>query len=716
LSRADPVLLKIYAGEQAEHVERMRALVSALPGADPPILEELFRRAHTLKGAARAVGIEETERIVHRMESAFAEFRAAAATPGPAAANVFHRSLDCIEDILAWILGERSQPDWLSVIQALDALSGKPADLPAPLLPASPPEDTPSTAGLVRVDANTLDELIRISAQLVTTSSDPATLRQTEDLAHQVTETLRTYARLRRSCAPLVRRVQADANSSALSECLDYIDSQLSLLAAASTRLERARQQSEWRLRGQVEELHQYAARARMTPASAIWGAFGPMIRELAGEQGKRVTFRNEGLDAHADRVVLESLKDPLLHLLRNAVSHGVETSPQRAAAGKPEAGLILLRAASRGDRFDVWVEDDGAGLDFSALRDEALRRGLGDLGPDDLARLAFTPGVSTAPVSTVSGRGIGLSIVQEAVTKLRGEVALKPRDGGGTAVHIAVPLTIATEHVLLVGEGGETFALPASVVDSVLRKRVEEIGIVDGKESVVIDAEAVPLVRLSELLGLENHVNQGSATHQIVVIRSGAGRAAVAVERVIDDREVIVRETGLSRAYNGMSSGAVALEDGAVAVVLSLAGLVQRFVQSGSAKQSFIPSPERQKKYRILVVDDSITTRSLERSILEAHGFEVELAVDGVEALEKLRSRGADLIISDVSMPRMDGFELLDRLKRSKDTANIPVILVTSLERPEEQERGLSLGADAYIVKRKFDQRELLATVRQIL
>jgi two-component system, chemotaxis family, sensor kinase CheA len=662
------------------------------------------------------VGIEETERIVHHMESVFAEFRSTATMPGSDAANVFQRALDCIEDLLAWILGQRSQPDWKAALRSLEALTGTASEPEAPVSPSAPVANTRSAAGLVRVEADTLDALIRISAQLVTTSSDPATLRQAKDLAEQVTETLRNYTRLRRSCAPLVRKLQDDARTWPLTECLDYVDSQLSLLAAASTRLARVRQQSEWRLRAQVEELHQHTAEARMTPASAVWGSFGPMIRDLAGEQGKQVAFRSEGVDARADRVVLETLKDPVLHLLRNAVSHGVEAPSERISAGKPEAGLITLRVSSRGDRLEVRVEDDGAGLDLAALRNEALRRGVSDPQPQDLARLVFAPGVSTARVSTLSGRGMGLSIVQETIAKLRGEVALKPRVGGGVVVHIAVPLTIATEHVLLVGEGGETFALPASVVDSVLRKSVQEIGIVDGKESVVIDEEAVPLVRLSELLGMENTVNETSAAHQVVVVRSGAGRVAVAVERVIDNRQVIIRETGLSGPYNGMCSGAVALDDGAVAVVLSMGDLVQRFVQSGGAKQRFLPSPEQHRKRRVLVVDDSITTRSLERSILEAHGFEVELAVDGVEALEKIRSRSVDLVISDVSMPRMDGFELLERLKRGKDTENLPVILVTSLERPEEQERGLSLGADAYIVKRKFDQRELLATVRQIL
>lgn len=720
MSHPDPILLKIYAGEQAEHVARIRTLLGVLPSGDQAVLEELFRRAHTLKGAARAVGIDETERIVHRMESLFSRFSEHDATPDAAAVDALSRALDCIEDVLASVLGERSLPDWQSAVRSLDALTGdSPSSKPAPEPSAAPAEDAP-TGGFIRVNAHTLDALIRVSSQLVgSTSADPETARQTAELASEVGETARQYARLRRACAPLLRKAQGDAKFAPLAECLEFVDNRLNALAAASMRLARVRQQAEWRLRRQVEELNQYTAQARMTPAGEAFGMFGPMVRSLAEEQGKQVAFRAEGLEARADRSVLQGLKDPVMHLLRNAVSHGVEPPSVRVAAGKPETGLVALRVQSRGDRLWLTVEDDGAGLDLAALRQEALRRGMRDPRDDELTRLAFTPGFSTArSVSTASGRGMGLAAVNEAVAKLRGEASLGAREGGGSVASISVPLTIATEHVLLVAEGGETFALPASIIEAIVRRKTDEIVLVNARECAVIGGEALPLVRLSELLGIEGAAGTPEPARfiHVVAMKSGVGRAAVAVERVIDGREAIVRETGLPARFNGLAAGAIALEDGTVAPMLAGADLVERFLASGGAKRRLMPAEDRERKRRILVVDDSITTRSLERSILEAHGFEVELAVDGLEALEKVRARAADLVISDVAMPRMNGFELLEKLKSAKETANIPVILVTSLESPQEQERGLSLGADAYIVKRKFDQRELLATVRQIL
>jgi two-component system chemotaxis sensor kinase CheA len=258
-------------------------------------------------------------------------------------------------------------------------------------------------------------------------------------------------------------------------------------------------------------------------------------------------------------------------------------------------------------------------------------------------------------------------------------------------------------------------FALPTIFVEAVERRVRRDVVLVDGRSSIVYESEPVPLAALASLLQIPHKEDAAPETLQIVVLSAGGMRVAAVADRVIDDRDVIVRDTGLTTDFAGLSAGAVPLEDGRVAVVLNVVEVLQEFERSGGAAK-FEPPQTETRKSRILVVDDSITTRPVERGILEASGYEVELAVDGLDALEKVHRSKPDLIISDVAMPHLDGFQLLERLKAEKETAAIPVILVTSLEQREEQERGLSLGADAYIVKRKFDQRALVATVRQIL
>jgi two-component system chemotaxis sensor kinase CheA len=277
----------------------------------------------------------------------------------------------------------------------------------------------------------------------------------------------------------------------------------------------------------------------------------------------------------------------------------------------------------------------------------------------------------------------------------------------------------------VLVGCGGHTFALPARNVERLCRVRMEEIEAADGGEAVRIGGQAVPLARLADLLEIpapradassEAAGDNGRAALPAAVLLAGERRLGVIVDAFLDERETVVKELGLAPSAMGLATGGVPLEDGTVAVLLNVSAVFERFRSKRGAPGLKAAETPARKRSRVLVVDDSITTRSLERSILEAHGYEVRVAVDGVEALAKLRAEQSDLVIADVRMPRMDGFELLEHMKRDPELARIPVIVVTSLESREDQERGLSLGADAYIVKRKFDQRELLNTVRQIL
>ena len=439
-----------------------------------------------------------------------------------------------------------------------------------------------------------------------------------------------------------------------------------------------------------------------------------------------------------ADRLVLQALKDSLIHALRNAVHHGIEPAAERLRSGKPAVGQIALILQADGNRLTIEVRDDGRGLDLVRVAELAAEREVpgatdaANRGPDDLARLLFQPGFSTAEeVTEVAGRGMGLSVVQEAVTRLQGEATLGPASGGGTELRISVPLSIATHRLLLVACSGQSFALPVHAVERLFRVPLQDAisieGVphlrlmerADGTRSVpaTMTEHLTPLASLSQLLGFPAEPVPATEHRPLVVLRSGAKRLAVVVDGFIALREALLKPLAPPASKLKQYAGAMLLEDGSVCLVLNPWHLVEQTELLAQPVVFEPASPRIEPRIpTVLVVDDSFTTRTLETSILETRGYVVRSAVDGVEALSRLRAEKIDLVITDLQMPRLDGFGLLAEMKQDQRLAHIPVIIVSSMDRREDQQRGLSLGADAYIVKRKFDHQELLQAVEQIL
>lgn len=733
----DATLLQIFATEQSEHVQRMRQVLESLdsvaPGAHGAAFDELLRRAHTLKGAARAVGLEETEQLVHRLEGVVAQWRRADVLPAAEARLPVLRALDMAEDLLAWAMGTRSRPDAESALRGLGGSSEPEAVMPV-AAPAAAVVAPPVVAGpeLVRVDTSLLDAVVRSASQLLhATHDDDAASRQAVEHADALSNLLHDYTRLRRNAGRFLREHSGSEELQPVLDLLELLDAQLPALASAARRGSTVQEQRSRMFRLLAEVVHDNAFRARMTPAETVFQVFGAMVRELAAQEGKEITFRAEGMQVQADRDVLQALKDPVMHLLRNAVSHGIEPAAERAESGKAPAGLVTLTVEVREERLEVTVADDGRGLDVDALARQAVARGavteasLANASADTLARLIFLPGLSTsATVNRLSGRGMGLSAVMQTVQALRGDIRVRQQRGRGMAITISAPMSLSTQEVLLLRESGQTFAIPLDSVEQLRRFSPAEVHLVDGRECLEQEGRPVPLFRLAALLGLpmperksETATRSGGPMHQAALLGSGDSSVAVVVEELLAARETLIKESGLPQRLAGWSTGAVALEDGSVAVMLSSDRILHRLDSGVVVGQPvFQAVTEDRPKTRVLVVDDSVTTRSMERSLLEAHGFDVTVAVDGAEAWDAIRRNPPQLVISDVNMPHMDGFQLLERVKSEGATKHIPVILVTSLESREEQEKGLLLGADAYIVKRKFDQRELLQVVRQII
>lgn len=730
----DPALLQIFSAEQGEHVQRMRSVVAhlAAPTADPIAIEELLRRAHTLKGASRAAGFDLTETLMHAIESVLASLRSGAVPFSSSLRALFFRVLDTVEDILTAILAGRSAPDIDNLLgEIAGALGTKPRIRPAGAQPhlESSPEPRPAagattSAEFVRINAAYLDELMSASSELVASTAGADAEPGIPQEIERAEAALREWSRLRQDISPYLRRRQHDPEFTPVLECIQGAERHLQFMVSEVRAESVTRRRTDWERRRLADRLDETAFRVRMVSADTVFGGFGPMLRQLAQEDRKQIEFRAEGLELRADRVVLQALKDPVMHLLRNAVSHGVEPEAERLAAGKSVSATIRLVIRSHGDRLQITVEDDGKGLDRRALVDEARRQGIvseKDAAPSDeaLAELIFLPGFSTSSaLTTVSGRGMGLAVVRHEVNRFHGEIRVRTGPGTGTAITLALPLSVSSQNVLLMETRGQQYGILTSFVRQLCRIRTNEIRMFEGKPAIIFESQPIGLVRLRDLLGLPPaDAPENPEILQVVVVAAAGRMAAIVVDHLVDARDVVIKPLGLPPSTAGFTSGAVALPDGSVSVILKMTDLLGRFREvSATRADVFRPVVQPERAHTILVVDDSMTTRSLEKSLLEAHGYEVLVAVDGVEALAMLRARPVDLVITDLMMPRMDGFQLLEQIRKDKTLAQLPVIVVSSMESRADQERGLALGADAYITKRKFDQRELLDTVRQIL
>jgi two-component system chemotaxis sensor kinase CheA len=595
-------------------------------------------------------------------------------------------------------------------------------------LPAAPV--MPSAASL-RVDAAALDELLGSAEDAAGAHrANEALAAELRAVANASQRMRREWERLRIKCAAELRGLGTDPATRRIARWLEQLDHGLAGLdqSARAARTRHARLDGQGRLF--ASRLLSGVRRVRTVPAAGVFQGLGPMVRDLARELGREVDLRLEGLAVAADRLVLEALKDPVMHLLRNAIGHGLEDTDQRLAQGKPAAGRVELKIDARAGRLVVTISDDGRGLDPQRIAARARQLGIPvPEDPEDIGRLIFAAGFSTSErITTLSGRGMGLSEVEAAAVRLQGTVSVKGAPGRGCTFTIDVPQALAAGHLVLLKSRSAVVAIPAAAVVHLHRLPPEAFSVQQGAPMVTISGISWPFAELGTLLRLEARAPLAAGGMiSVVLLTSGERLLALGVDGFLDQREAVVKDLPAPLARSGPWIGGVVLEDGTVALVVQPAALLDAANGTGRAANpaSALPAigglPDAEASApiaapAILVVDDSFTTRTLEKSILEAAGYRVTTAVDGAEALEILQRDGADLVVSDIEMPRLDGLALASILKRDPRFAAMPVVLVTSLDRPGDRERGLATGADAYVVKGRFDQHELLATVRQLL
>ncbi|MGH1589538.1 hybrid sensor histidine kinase/response regulator [Methylobacterium phyllosphaerae] len=753
---AEDIRQLLLAAFDVEHREHVTAIRGAL-GSATPDWNDVFRRAHSLKGAARAVDLPAVEAVAHRLESLFEGVRIGAHALDREAANAVHLALDRIESYVAG-LKDGAGPDMpADALAALGHVLGLPGDAPPkpalpdlepplpaaavpdptpdpPSAPAAPPpasaapkpgsEPAEGSAAILRVPAEAVEALARASHDLASTLAGQAHaadgLARLSRLARDLRVGAETLAAGADAERPEWRALAARAGTVAR-EAADLARRQ----ASATNAVE-----------GAAGRVRAAAERLALVPAETVLGPLARSLRETAREQGREVDIDLHGLDLPVERGTLQVLKDPLLHALRNALSHGWQSPDVRRAAGKPEALVLGLEVAVRGSRLQVTVSDDGPGPDLARIEAAARERGLLAPGtpadPETLLRLVFEPGFSTAEaIDTLAGRGYGLSVAADAARQLMGSVRLEPRDPVGTALIFSLPLSAARRSLLLVEAAGRTYALPGDSVARLLRLPRTGLPVAMGRTILRLgDGDAAtshPVTDLAALLGqTADPADPGMLT--AVVLRVSRGRLALSVDRLHDVRPFLVLPAPAFGADPGLIAGTTVLNGDVPVLVLDPEGLAAR-VNAGSLeaapgtmgpdpRSTTHAGPRTSARATILVVDDSITTRTLEKGILEAAGYRVVVCVDGQDALERLRAEiePVDLVLADVEMPRLDGFGLLQALRADSRFARLPTILMTSRGDAADVARGLDLGADAYLTKQKFDQRQLLDTIGQLL
>ncbi len=738
-------LRQAFAVEAEEHLQAMTTGLLELEKTPPPprsteLVESIFREAHSLKGAARAVSRTDIESVCQSIETVFSQWKKTGVSAAPETFDTLNGAVDLMTRLLRMSGVATGAPERADIAAAVRDLGNVPAqDAPAPppeTQPTTPPVPEPHAAPeahlpqfaeTVRLPMAKMDALLRRAEEMIAvklTASRTAT--ELRELGGVFEAWRKEWAKVR----GLTRSSLADASPAALAKLADFLEWNQGFIHTAGKRLTSlatAAAHDERSAGALIDDLLDDAKRLVMLPFGTVFDLFPKLVRDLARAQDKEVALVLRGRDVEIDKRILQEMKDPLIHLVRNSIDHGIEKPAARAAAHKPAGGTLTL-AVSQLDasRVEIIVADDGAGIDMEKVKAAAVRAGTlaaeeAEMLSDQAAlALIFQSGISTSPIITeISGRGLGMAIVREKAEKLGGQVGMETANGAGTTFRLVLPVTLATFKGILVFTGGQTFVIPMAGVERIARVRREDIRTVENRETISLDGQAVSVARLDEVLALPPRPEEGGYA-EVIVLGFVDQRIGFIVDAVLYEQEVLVKSIGrpLLRVRN--VAGATILASGTPAVILNTTDLFKSAVHLAAASG---PATSRAPKVvaakgtrRILVTDDSVTSRMLLKNILESAGYLVTTAIDGMDALTALKSGDFDLLVSDVDMPRMNGFDLTAKVRADKKLAELPVVLVTALGSREHKERGIDVGANAYIVKSSFNQSNMVEVIAKLI
>lgn len=699
-----------YKAETQEHIQKLNQGLLTLEKKplDKALLEDMMRQAHTIKGSSTMMGYKRISDIAHAMEDGLQK-----ALEGKLLLERLHfdalfKCVDAIpallEDKVTWEDAGVARPFADDLCKETeDAFSGKAPvrrekekikktkNLQAKVSAAG--EYKPgvsrqplSTEESIRVDITKLDKLMNFSGELLISKI------RLDELSRNLANKVDLSPELKSNCGALVQELAKVDNN------IDFV----------------------------TRELEDEVLRLRMVPVGYLFNTFPRAMRDLANERGKDIQIEIKGQETELDKAIIDELKDPLMHLLRNCVDHGIEMPENREKLAKPRTGTITLSAYQQGSQVVIEVADDGQGIDLARVRQEAVKRGLiqqqrgSELADEQLFQFLFIPGFSTSEtVTEISGRGVGLDVVRERIAKLKGIVEINSVQGKGVRFVLKMPLTLGITESLFVACGSETFALPVENVVETLRISTEDVHTTEAKEAITVRGQIMPLVRLNELFGLPQRGIIEKKFFPVVIAQSVEKRIGILVDQLLGRQEIVRKNlSGPLKNIQGIS-GATILGDSRVILIVDIPQIIDAAESAVARRPQAAERTEPQavkKRKTILLAEDALTTAMLEKNILESAGFSVVIARDGQEAYDKAHQEKFDLVITDILMPRMDGFELTARLKKDSLYKDIPVIIVTTRESDADKRRGLEAGAEAYILKSEFTSEGLLETIERLV
>lgn len=695
-------------------------------------MEDVFRAAHNIKGAARGVGVQNIAEISHHLESVFSKIKRQENEPPAELIDVCLASLDKLRESMAAFSENRPVNfDMHALLGQLDGLCAEnnaaTAGVPAAAtnVAAKPREAAAAPAAAVkRKTAHA--ETVRINLEKL--AKVAALVEELQGARIEMEDHLANFQKLRTQVLALASmgkqaRSRTINDPAAEKAAVKTWENATAALNTMTARMHRDMRTSIKRLGLNSASLQNDMRMLRLVPVATLLQPMERMVRDLARELDKQVEFRTIGEDIEMDRAVLDELKDPLVHLLRNALDHGIESAMERKANGKDAAGRLTVSVQGQGSQILFSIEDDGAGIDADRIADIAQHKKLVSaaelemMGREEKLDLVFRPGFSTKETITdISGRGVGLDVVAANLRKLRGSVHVEAEPGKGTTIRLRLPLTLITDHGLLVRVGDDIYAIPTSSVVRVMDVPPEEIVEVEASQAILLKGRAIPLRDLATVLETPNQGTLVQDKLHIVVLSKGWDTVAFLVDEILGEREMVIKPLKPPLVSVRNVTGGTLTGNGEVIMVLDPASLVDSALGARGNWLNVKRPQEEKKALHILVVDDSITTRTLEKTILENMGYTVTVAVDGRKGWDALQGQMFDLVVTDVEMPLMDGFELTEKIKQSERFMHIPVVVVTSLARDSDRRRGIEAGADAYIVKGQFETRALLDVIEQLI
>jgi len=690
---------------------------------DSETVNSLFRSAHTIKGSARMMKLSGIGELAHGMEDLLDAVRGGRVSLSTGSFELLLKCVDYIASMLDQInTGQESpeapadlceelkkealcDPDYSDAEQK-DEKSAE-AD-PEKQAANNSPRPGRGQTEYLRVDAGKLDELIRLMGEII---SDHNRFRMDIQKAHEV---FRATARGIESALAMMDQDSFESwNSRRIIENFEIARNNLRQEIHSISDGVRMQEHLFGELRDATLEL-------RMIALSTVFEPLTRNVRDLAKDFGKEVDFVITGGDTELDRKICESIGDSLLHMIRNALDHGLENPAERINSGKPRKGKIELNAFYHGGGVTIVLHDDGRGLDQEKIRAKALSRHLFDaatlerMSRTEINNLIFLPGFSTSPIITdLSGRGVGMDVVrQNIVDELKGSITIETQQGKGTSFFLHLPLNLAVCPLFIVQAAGMTMALPETSIVEMLTVSRDDIIEIVGKQAFRLREQIIPVERLAGILKLEGD-SLALKNSTLMVVRDGENKFGLLVDEILGREEMVVKPLPEYLKHLRIVTGGTIGQGNSIINVLHVPELMRL---AGESTAPVFEGTAKTEGSLILVVDDSINTREIEKSILEAYGYTVETADDGQEALEKTRNTIYDLIITDVEMPRLDGFSLTEKLRSDQRYLSVPIIIVTSLEKDVDRKRGIMAGADAYIVKKAFDQSNLLDTIRTLI